>query len=153
MELGKEIKKDFCPPKYCTKGSIIKDSIPTLVALALVTFFSGNLFYASGLELVVTIIIEVAVAVLLYGLMFLMLRGMKTRLAETYISVCENGVCGICPKNGFKNREFSILYSDIRKVSAKGDRFILYASKGNVTLTLQDAEATCAQIQQKMAGE
>ena len=149
--MGNEVKRDFCPPKYCAQGSAFADSIPTLIAVIIVAFFSGNLFNASGMDLAITLVIEVVFAALLYGFTFVMFRGMKKRLAETYISVCENGVCGICPKNGYKNREFSLLYSQITKVVVKGERLFLYSRKGNVVLTLQSAGETCALIQNKIS--
>ena len=151
MQLGNELKRDFCPPKYCSQGSVFVESIPTLIAVVIVAFFSGNLFNASGMDLAITLVIEIIFAALLYGFTFIMFRGTKKRLAETYISVCENGVCGICPQNGFKNREFSLLYSEITKVVVKGERLFLYSRKGNVVLTLQSAGETSALIQTKIS--
>lgn len=151
MQLGNELKRDFCPLKYCSQGSVFAESIPTLIAVVIVAFFSGNLFNASGMDLAITLVIEIIFAALLYGFTFIMFRGMKKRLAETYISVCENGICGICPQNGFKNREFSLLYSEITKVIVKGERLFLYSRKENVVLTLQNAGETSALIQTKIS--
>lgn len=151
MQLGNELKRDFCPPKYCSQGSVFSESIPTLIAVVIVAFFSGNLFNASGMDMAITIVIEIVFAALLYGFTFIMFRKMKKRLAETYISVCEKGVCGICPQNGYKNRAFSLCYSEITKVVVKGERLFLYSEKGNVVLTLQGAGETSALIQNKMS--
>lgn len=121
--LGNKLKRDFCLPKYCSQRSVFAESVPPLIAVVIVAFFSGNLFNASGMDLAITLVIEIIFAALLYGFAFIMFRGMKRRLAETYISVCENGVCGICPQNGYKNREFSLRYSEITKVVVKGEAF------------------------------
>lgn len=150
MQMGNELKRDFCPPKYCSQGNAFADSIPTLIAVVLVAFFSGSLFDASGMDFAMTLVIEIVFAAALYGFAFVMFRGMKKRLAETYISVCENGVCGICPQNGYKNREFFLLYSEISKVAVKGERLLLHSPKGNVALTLQNAGETSALIQTKV---
>lgn len=134
--------------KYYAKGSVVKESIPTMIALLIVAFFSGNLFNGSGVNMVITILIEFIFMSLMYGFVFFMLKGMKTRLAETYISVCENGVCGICPLNGYKNKTFELSYGEITKVVRKGERLFLYSGKGNVVLTLKDAAGTAALIQE-----
>ena len=147
--MGNEIKRDMCPEKYYAKGSIIKDSIPTIIALVIVAFFSGNLFNGSGLNVAITILIEAVFVCLMYGFIFFMFKGMKTRLAETYISVCENGVCGVCPLNGYKNKTFELSYNEITKMVVKGERLFLYSNKGNVALTLRDAAGTAAHIKSK----
>lgn len=149
MNLGNELKKDYCPEKYYAKGSIIKESMPTIVALVIVAFFSGNMFGASGMNMAVTIIIEAIFVIGLYALMYVLFKGMKKRLAETYISVCENGVCGICPVNGYKNRNFESSYEDINKMEVKGERLFLYTKSGNVCLTLKDAKGTAELIKSK----
>lgn len=148
--MGNELKRDSCPPKHYSHGSIFAESIPTLIALILVTLFSGSLFQTSGMDMAVTIAIELVFASALYSFTFFLLRGAKKRLAETYISVCENGVCGICPQNGYKNREFSLYYGEITKLVVKKERLFLYSKKGNVVLTLQNAGETSALIQAKL---
>ena len=40
----------MCPEKYYAKGSVVKDSIPTIIAIVIVAFFSGNLFNGSGMN-------------------------------------------------------------------------------------------------------
>ena len=150
--MGKELRRAFCPPKYCKQGSVFAESLPTLVALVIVAFFSGSLFQAGGVNFAITVVIEILFAGLMYGFFFLFFRGMKKRLGETYISVCENGVCGVCPVNGFKNREFSLLYSQIDTITAKGERLIINAKEGNVVLTLENAPGICSLIQAKKNG-
>lgn len=150
MELGNELRRDACPPKYCAQESVFQELIPVLIAAAIVAFFSGNLFRASGMDFAIILVIEIGVVALLCGLAFVMFRGVKKRLKETYISVCANGVCGICPQNGLKNREFSLRYHEITKVTVKGERLFLYSKKGNVGLTLQHAGEISALIQTQM---
>ena len=147
--MGNEIKRDVCPEKYYAKGSVIKDSIPTVIALVIVAFFSGSLFNGSGMDMAITILIEAVFVCGMYGLVCLLFKGMKKRLAETYISVCENGVCGICPLNGYKNKAFELAYDEITKMVVKGERVFLYSKKGNVALTLKDAADTAALIKSK----
>lgn len=147
--MGNEIKRDMCPEKYCSTASVFKDSISTMIALVIVAVFSGSFFNESGLDIAVTIIIEVTVVALFYGLIFILFKGMKKRLAETYISVCENGICGVCPMNGFKNRTFQLSYDEINKMVVKGERLFLYSQKGNVALTLNDAPGTAELIKAK----
>ena len=147
--MGNEIKRDMCPEKYYAKGSVIKDSIPTIIALVIVAFFSGNLFNGSGLGIAITILIEAVFVCFMYGFIFLMFKGMKKRLAETYISVSENGVCGVCPLNGYKNKTFELTYDEITKMVVKGERLFLYSKKGTVALTLRDAAGTAALIKSK----
>ncbi len=148
MNLGNEIKRDSCPEKYCAKGSIIKDSIPTVIALVIVAFFSGNLFSGSGLNIAITIIIEAVFVCGMYALVYLAFGGMKKRLAETYISLCENGLCGIC-QAGRKNRSFEYSYSDIKRISVKGERLFIYPETGVIALTLKDAAGVATIIKSK----
>lgn len=137
--MGNEIMRDKCPEKYCSKGSVIKNSIPTIIAVLLVAYFSGDLFKGSGMQTAVVIAIEVAVVVSIYGMFYLFMNGVKKRLAETYISVCENGICGVCPINGYKNREFSYTYAEVTKVTQKGERLFIDTASGRVVLTLTNA--------------
>ena len=147
--MGNEIKRDVCPEKYYAKGSVIKDSIPTIIALVIVAFFSGNMFYESGMETVVTIIIEAVFVCGMYGFVLFMFKGMKKRIAATYISVCENGVCGVCQMNGFKNKTFELSYAEITKMVVRGERLFLSSKKEKVSLTLKDAAATAELIRSK----
>lgn len=147
--MGNELKRDMCPEKYYAKGSIIKDTLPTVIALIVVAFFSGSMFNGSGLNAVITILIEVVFVFAFYGFIFFMFKGMKQRLSETYISVCENGVCGVCTLNGYKNKTFELSYGEITKMTVKGERLFLYSGKGNVILTLKDATDTAALIKDK----
>ncbi len=148
MNLGNEIKRDSCPQKYCAKSSVIKDSIPTIIALVIVAFFSGSLFNGSGMDIAVTIIIEVLFVVLMYGFVFLMFGNMKKRLAETYISLCEEGFCGVC-QAGFKNRNFEHSYSDIKRILVRGERLFIYPEVGVIALTLNDATGVAELIKSK----
>ena len=148
MYLSNEIKRDSCPQKHCVKGNTIKDSIPTIIALIIVAFFSGSLFNGSGMDMALTIIIEVLFVGLMYGFVFLMFENMKKRLAETYISLCEEGFCGIC-QAGFKNRKFEHSYSDIKRVLVKGERLFIYPANGVIALTLNDAAGVAAIIKSK----
>lgn len=149
MNFGAELKRDTCPEKYCSKGSILKDSLSSLVGILFVSFLSGSLLNGSGLDIAVTIIIEVVVCLGFYGLIYLLFKGMKKRLAETCISVCEEGVLGICPLNGYKNRNFALTYGEITKLVVKGERLFLYSKKGTVALTLNDAAGVAALIKSK----
>lgn len=148
--MGNELKRDFCPEKYCAQETVFVESLPVLFAVVVVAFFSGNLFDAGGMHLAITILMEIVFAGALYGFSFFLFRGMKKRLSETYLSVCEKGVCGICPKNGYQNREFSLLYAAIDKVDVKGERLFVYSKKGNVVLTLKDAQGTATLIRTRM---
>lgn len=145
--MGNEIKRDMCPEKYYAKGSVVKDTIPTIIALIIVAFFSGS--FSIGINAVVTIIFEIIFVCIMYAFVFFMLKGTRKRLAETYISVCENGVCGICPLNGYKNKTFELTYDEITKMVVKKERLFLYSNKGNVFLTLKDAAGTAALIKSK----
>lgn len=147
--MGTEIKRDQCPEKYYAKGSIIKDSIPIIISILIVAFFSGSLFSESGMDTVITIIIEIVFSLILYSVFFFMFKGTKKRLAETYISVCENGITGICPLNGYKNKSFEVHYNEITKLTVKGERLFLNTTKGKITLTLKDAAGTAAAIRSR----
>ncbi len=76
----------------------------------------------------------------------MLLKGNKTRLAQTYISVCDYGVCGVCPMNGYKNKNFWLLYNEISDVSVKGEKLFINSNKGKVILTLRDAVGTASLI-------
>lgn len=147
--MGNELKRDVCPPKYCAKGSVIKDTIPSVLALVVVALYSGNLFRQSGMDIAVTLMVEILFVALLYGFVFLMMKGIKKRLAETYISVCEEGVQGICSANGFKNKSFALAYGEITKMTVKGERLFLYSAKGTVALTLTDVPGIAQAIREK----
>ena len=151
MQLGNELKKDTCPEKYCKQGSFVAESLPILVSSLIVAFFSGNLFQASGVSVAVTVAVEAVFVAVIYGMFFFFMKGMKKRLAETCICVCEGGVLGICALNGFKNRQFCLPYSQITRMEVKKDRLFLYGAKERVILTLKDAPGTAALIQSKLS--
>lgn len=146
MNFGQQIKKDSCPEKYWKKGNFFVEFLPALASSLLVAFLSGNLFYNGGISLVVTIVIEAIVVLGLTGFMYLLTSGTKKRFAQTYISVCEGGVQGVCPA-GFKVREFAVPYAQIQKVTAKGDRLTLVSAQGTFIVTVGDAQNTCTLIQ------
>lgn len=147
--MGNEIKRDACPEKYYGKGSALKNCIPVAIAWLLVALSTGALLNQGGLEAAVVIIIEVVLFCAVMVLFYFLFKGQAKRLAESYISVCENGVCGVCPQNGFKNKNFELAYNEITKMAVKGQRLALYAPKGNVYLTLTDAAGTAALIKSK----
>lgn len=148
--MGNEILRDSCPQKYCKKGNLFVDALPVLLAAIVVAYFSGSLFKGGGMEATVIIIIEAVFIFGIYGIFYVLMGGMKKRLAETYISVCDNGICGICPINGYKNREFSSTYSEITKVTVKGERIFIDTASGRITLTLNNASAAADVINLKI---
>lgn len=148
--MGNEIKRDMCPEKYWGKGSVAKNVLPILISLIIVDLFTGTLFVnGASVDLAVTIIMDAVVTLAFCGVFTFVFKKASKSLAETYISVCEYGVCGICPINGYKNREFELAYDEITKLTVKGERLFLYSSKGNVTLTLKDAAGTAELIKSK----
>ena len=149
MQLGNELKRDFCPPKLCSQKRLFADSIPVLLALVFVGFFSGSMLSAAGMDTVVILLIEVVLWGAVYAMMLMMFRKMYQRIAESYISVCDFGVCGICPM-GVKSKQFALPYNQIQKITAKGNRLMIKAPGLNAAFTLGDAPGTCALIQSKM---
>lgn len=149
--MGNEILRDSCPEKYCKKGNLFIDALPVLIASVVVAYFSGTLFKGSGMQTVIIIVIEVVVILGLYGIFYFFMNGMKKRLAETYISVCDNGICGVCPINGYKNREFSHTYSEITNVTVKGERIFIDTASGRIALTLNNALAVAQAINSKLS--
>lgn len=151
MNLGNELARDFCPEKYSSQGSIIKDTLPTAIVLVLISLWSGGLMGTSFSNIIVSIVFDVVVFCALYAFIFFLMRGVKKRLAKTYISICEYGVKGVCPYNGYKNRDYSIYYKDISKINVKKDQLFIY-SKGSRTavFTLHNAAAAAELIKSKM---
>ena len=147
--MGNEIGRDTCPEKYCKTENPLLSSLPVLAALVVVAFMSGNLFAGSGMSTVVTLVIECIFVGGLYAFFTVFTNGGKKRMAETYISVCENGICGICPVNGFKNRNFEITYENLRKLEVKGERLFIKTDTEKVVLTLNDAAGIAALIREK----
>ncbi len=150
MDVGNEIKRDVCPQKYYEKGSVMKDTLSIVAVTVVISLFSGNLLEAGGLNTVVTLLIEALFVVVMYAMCHFLLKGSKVRLAETYISICENGICGVYPINGMKNGNFSLMYSEITKLSVKNDRLIIFSNKGRIILTLVDAQGSAALINSRM---
>lgn len=144
--MGIEIKRDMCPPKYYSKVSLITDTLPVLIALVFVASVEASLLRAAGLDDAVILLVNIAFVALVYLYVFFMFRGLRSRLAETYISVCEYGVCGVYQKTGFKNDTFGLVYNEIAKMKVKKDRLLLDSPKGRVVLTLSDAANTGALI-------
>ena len=147
--MGTELKRDTCPMKYCKKGSLLGDSLPVIGAMIIVALFSGNLFISAGINTIVSIIIEAVFIIAIYSIFYVMFGKVKDCLAETYISVCKNGVCGICHVNGFKNVAFELTYAEITKMIVSRDRLTLFSAKGRVPLTLNDAQGVAAIIRSK----
>ena len=148
--MGNELKRDTCPEKYCKKGNLIKDTIPVLIALVIVAVFSGSLFDQSGMNTVVTVIIEVIFFAAMYGVIYWMLGKSKANLAKTYIAVCENGVCGVYAAGGFTSKPFELSYTSVTKLTVKGERLYIYSPKATVSLTLNDAEGIAALIRSNL---
>ena len=146
---GAEILKSSCPEKYLRKSSLISDCLSTFVAFLIVAYFSGNLFKAGGLNSVTIIIIEAVVILFFTVLTYFLFKGVKKRLSETYISICENGICGIRAVNGFKNAPFSVSYDGITKISHKSDRVYIDSNQGKIILTLNNAEEAVRLIREK----
>lgn len=149
MHMGNELKRDSCPPQLCSQKRLFLDTIPILISLLFVAVLSGSLFSAAGMDTVVIILIEVVLWGAVYAMMLMMFRKMYKRIAESYISVCAFGVCGICPM-GARSKEFALPYSQIQKITAKGNRLVIKAPGLNAAFTLGDAPGTCALIQSKM---
>ena len=149
MNLGNELKRDACPEKYYKPSGLIKDTIPTLISLIIVAFFSGSLFNGGGINTVVTVLIEIVFIGLVYTCIYFMFKGTRKRLSETYISVCENGICGVYPVTGMKNKAFSLRYDEIKKLTAKRELLTICTEKETIRLTLSDASATAALINER----
>ena len=147
MDFGSQIKRDSCPEKYWKKGNFFVDILPVFAASLVVAVLSGDMFTGGGLHIAATIAIEAVVVLALTGTMYFITNGQKKRFAQTYISVCEGGVQGVCPVSGFKCKDFAIPYSQIQKVTAKGDRLTIVSAQGTYIVTVGDAQNTCTLIQ------
>ncbi|MBQ7121120.1 MAG: hypothetical protein IJO03_02530 [Clostridia bacterium] len=151
MNLGNEILRDSCPQKYTEQGNLFKETLPVIVMLVLVSLWSGSLFRGGGISGIATLVIEIIFVFGMYAFVFFVFKGSKKRLAETYISICENGVCGVCPLNGFKNRDFCVYYGSITNVKAKKDQLFIYsAGSKTAVFTLHNASAAAALIQSRL---
>ena len=149
MDLGQEILRDKCPEKYCSKNSFFSDILPILLASVVVAIMSGTMFNKAGINIFTTVVMDVLVIMFLCGLFLVLFSGVKKRLAQTYISVCEKGICGIRAINGYKNGMFEIVYADILKVTNKGERVIIETKIGKIIMTLSKAEETVNLIKEK----
>ena len=150
--MGNEIKRDTCPEKYCNQKNTFTGIIPVIISLLIVCVFSGVMLKQGGLNIVITVVVEAVVLCLFSVLYYFLFKKSRARLADTYISVCDNGVHGECAANGFKNKTFELSYAEISNVAVRGDRLSLYSSKGTVFLFLKDVNATAELINQKRAG-
>ncbi|MBQ6701448.1 MAG: hypothetical protein IJN17_00665 [Clostridia bacterium] len=150
MNLGNEIKRDSCPEKYYKSKGFAKDVLPILIPLAVIGIISGILMGTSGAGIIITLVIEALFVGLGTAFLLIFISGSKKRLSQQHISVCDNGICGVCPLSGSKNRRFEHAYSEITKISTKGDRLVIYTEKGNVSVTVSDADATAALIDSKI---
>lgn len=147
--LGEELLRDKCPEKHCSQSTLVKDIIPSAIAMLLVELYSGFLV-SQAVDSIITIAVYAVIYVLLIGYIYFMFKGMKKRLADTYIKVCENGICGVCPANGFKNREFIVKYEDISKVKANKERIQIFAKNERIALLVHDAKRLESIINQKI---
>lgn len=148
-DLGNEIKKVRCPDKYCSTKFTAGDFLPILLASIVVAYFSGTLLSAGGINIILTVLIETVFVVGMCFFTNILFKGVKKRLAETYISICENGICGIWAVNGYKNAEFKALYGEITKVTYRGDRVVITTNHGKIVLTLNDVTENVALICKK----
>ena len=147
---GAILKSDKCPEKYCSKSSIWKESLPVLIAVILVSVTSGRLLTSGGAKLAVTILIDVVICGGMYALFYFLFSGMKKRMAETYINVCEGGIFGVRAVNGYKNDSFAVSYFEISDATYRGDRAIINTARGKMVFMLSDARGTVELIHHKI---
>ncbi len=135
--IGKEMARATCPKKYCTTGSVVKEVISSTLSFVIVSVAAGLFLNKGGAD--ITVSITVGVVFVLLGTLFMtvIINGQKKRWAQTYISVCEHGVTGICPLNGYKNKTFAISYKDINDVIVKGDRLLLKTTSEKINITIE----------------
>ena len=144
--LGNEILRDQCPEQYYCRRSLLKDILPIVIAAVIVAFFSSTLLDSAGLDWYWNLLIEFLFVMVLGVVFYCLFGGIKKRLSQTYISVCEKGISGICAVNGYKNESFSIPYEEISFASYQGDRAIIETKNGKYTFTLERVSETVGLI-------
>ena len=137
--LGNEIAKDCCPEKYYCKRSLYQDIIPIIIAAVIVAFFSNTLLDSAGLAWYWNLLIEFLFVALLGIAFYMIYSGIKKRLSQTYLCICEKGISGVCAISGYKNEKFSVRYEDITGASYQGDTAIIETKKGKFTFVLENA--------------
>lgn len=146
MNMGNEILKDTCPQRFYDKSGIIKDTLPIIIAVVIVALFSGNLFSKAGINSLINLIIEVCF-IFTFGIVFYFLFAkIKSKFSETYISVCENGICGVKDAGGFKNEPFCYEYWQINGVVSKGEKLLVDTVDGRFVILLENSENTARLI-------
>ncbi len=145
-ELGEILKTDRCPEKNCEKGGIMKDCVIVDIVMAIISVVSGNMLIKGGVGFAATVAFELVFLVAVYTAVYYIMKGSRNRLAETFINICEKGICGIRAINGYKNGDFSVAFSDIKKVTNRGERVIIHTETQKIVMILTDAKETVSMI-------
>lgn len=140
--LENEITRDFCPEKYYCKRSLYQDIIPIVVAAVIVAFFSNTLLDFAGFAWYWNLLIEFLFVALLGIAFYMVYGGIKNRLSQTFLCVCEEGVFGVCAVSGYKNEKFSVRYEDVIMASYQGDTAIIETKKRKFTFVLENVSET-----------
>ena len=74
--MGNEIKRDICPEKYYSISSVLKNCMPSVIAVMIVAFFSCSMIKENGSTFRKAIRIEIIFVLIMSSLIFLFFYSM-----------------------------------------------------------------------------
>lgn len=147
IDLGVELMLDRCPSKFYSSSVIVSGMLPMVIAYLVVAVVAGFLL-SKAVPLPAVFIILGVLFLLMFFVMFSLLKGMCKRLSQCHIRVCENGIEGIVCL-GQTNSTFCVGYDEISAVQTGENRILITVSYGALNLPVHEPEKLADLIREK----
>ena len=115
-ELGAIRKRFSCPEKYSTQAPLWKDILFNLIPVLIVGFMIASLANGAGMSAAGAYVVGALVTAGFTFFSVFVTRAWKKRYEESYMTLQEKGISGVCPVNAFHSKEFAVAYNEIRNV-------------------------------------
>ena len=145
-ELGAIRKRFSCPEKYSTQAPLWKDILFNLIPVLIVGFMIASLANGAGMSAAGAYLVGALVTAGFTFFSVFVTRAWKKRYEESYMTLQEKGISGVCPVNAFHSKEFAVAYNEIRNVTVKKDRMTLDTAAGRIVLFAEEADAVAEEL-------
>ena len=146
LELGPVRKTVACPQKYSAQAPLWKDILSNVIPLLILGYLMASLSHGAGLSWTGAYLVGALVVAGFLIFSVVVTRAWKTRYGESFLTLHEKGISGVCPKNAFHLKDFAAAYGEIRNVRVNKDRLILDTVEGRIVLFAEDAEALAEEL-------
>lgn len=142
--MGTELYRFSCSERFLNKSTIV-NILPVFFASLLAGAFCGALLSAAGYT-GAGIIAGVALVAVLTGCTALFDIKQKKVYAETFLSICENGITGRYGLGYTKTAEFSYEYAGLKTAKGKKSNLKITPRKGKRFVFITDDAVRAAEL-------